>query len=77
MLTKKKYKTHSQYNNITVQFVNGKSFNTRSTYHSRLLKLEVDCTTHHAWTKKRFLANKSNNKVRSFNNKYSKFNFLG
>lgn len=66
-------KVHPRYKVISVYFVSGKSFKTRSTYIDAVLKLEIDPTTHPAWTKKRLLANQTDNKVKSFNNKYSKF----
>ncbi|MCY4414234.1 MAG: 50S ribosomal protein L31 [Alphaproteobacteria bacterium] len=43
---------HPKYHTITVQLTNGETFETRSTYGKEgvVLRLDVDPTTHPAWT---------------------------
>ena len=43
---------HPEYHEITVQMTDGSTFTTRSTYGSQgdTLKLDVDPTSHPAWT---------------------------
>lgn len=73
MLHNRKKNTHPKYKKILIQLVNGDEFETKSTYKGEILKLEIDPSVHPAWTKKRSLAIQTNNKVKNFNKKYSKF----
>lgn len=67
---------HPQYKKITVQFPQGDSFETYSSYHENKLFLDVDFRKHPAWTKKGVAsANASNAQVSKFNQKFGNFNF--
>lgn len=75
--TKANKKTlHPRYRMITVVALNGEEFQTRSTYSKDILKLEIDPSTHPAWTRdSRFLNTKSSH-IADFNRKYEGLDFL-
>ena len=47
-----KQDTHPDYHDITIELTDGSSFKTRSTWGKEgdVMKLEIDPTTHPAWT---------------------------
>lgn len=68
---KRKSTVHPNYRFITVEQTNGESFQTRSTYsNSDTLKLEIDTTTHPAWTKETNYINVKASEVSKFNAKF-------
>jgi large subunit ribosomal protein L31 len=68
---KKKSTIHPNYRIITVEQTNGEKFQTRSTYsNSDTLKLEIDTTTHPAWTKEANYINTKASEVSKFNAKF-------
>ncbi len=71
---------HPQYNEITVVMTDGKTFKTRSTYGQKhdgsdVMKLDVDITTHPAWTKQVNYINQKSSEVAKFNDRYSGLKF--
>ena len=67
--------THPDYHNITVVMTDGTEFETRSTYGSEgdKLQLEVDPTTHPAWTGGNQTLLDRGGRVSRFKNKYAGF----
>lgn len=67
---------HPDYHEITVKLTNGKTFKTRSTYGKAgdVLQLDIDITTHPAWTGKTSLNDKSG-RVADFNKKFGGMTF--
>ena len=59
---------HPNYREITVEMTNGTKFKTRSTVSNDLLKLDIDPTTHPAWTKDANYVNTKATEVSKFNN---------
>lgn len=70
-INKKKF--HPNYTDITIKLVNNHSFKTRSTFQEDILSLDIDTSSHQAWTKKSFQIDKINSKIKNFNNKYRSF----
>ena len=67
---------HPKYKKMTVEFPQGDSFETYSTYHGEKLILDVDFRKHPAWTKKGIAgANQSSTTVNKFNKKFAGFDF--
>ena len=68
--------THPDYHTITVTMTDGTSFDTRSTYGSEgdTLKLDIDPSTHPAWTGGGTQLLDRGGRVSKFN---EKFGFLG
>lgn len=66
---------HPNYRKITVEMTNGIRFTTRSTVSDDLLKLEIDPSTHPAWTKDSNYINTKATEVSKFNNKFKGLNF--
>ena len=68
--------THPEYHMITVTMTDGTTFQTRSTYGSEgdTLKLDIDPTTHPAWTGGGTQLVDRGGRVSKFN---EKFGFLG
>ena len=68
--------THPDYHMITVTMTDGTTFQTRSTYGSEgdTLKLDIDPTTHPAWTGGGTQLVDRGGRVSKFN---EKFGFLG
>jgi large subunit ribosomal protein L31 len=73
---KQKASMHPRFREITVIMTNGTSFKTRSTCSSDVLKLEIDVTTHPAWTNESNFVNLKADKVTAFNTKYQGLSFL-
>jgi large subunit ribosomal protein L31 len=67
---------HPNYRVITVEMTNGTTFETRSTYPNDHLKLDVDITTHPAWTREANYVNSRANEVSKFNERYTGLEFL-
>ena len=67
--------THPDYHNITVVMTDGTEFQTRSTYGAEgdKLQLEVDPTTHPAWTGGNQTLLDRGGRVSRFKNKYAGF----
>lgn len=76
-LVSKKVKSslHPNYREITVEMTNGTKFKTRSTVSNDLLKLDIDPTTHPAWTKDANYVNTKATEVSKFNNKFKGLSF--
>ena len=72
----KRASLHPRYREISVVMTNGETFKTRSTYSSDILKLDIDITTHPAWTKESNFVNAKANKINAFSNKYNGLDFL-
>ena len=66
--------THPEYHEITVQMTDGTTFTTRSTWGSPgdTLKLDVDPTSHPAWTGVHHLMD-SGGQLAKFNKKFEGF----
>ena len=72
---KVKSSLHPNYREITVEMTNGTKFKTRSTISNDLLKLDIDPTTHPAWTKDANYVNTKATEVSKFNNKFKGLSF--
>jgi large subunit ribosomal protein L31 len=71
-----KPKIHPKYNKLTIQFPQGDSFETNSTYSGGKLLLDVDFRKHPAWTKQGISkASDSSVTVTKFNKKFGSFDF--
>ena len=68
---------HPDYHEITVKMTNGKTFKTRSTYGKEggTLQLDVDPTTHPAWTGGTAFVNEKAGRVAQFNEKFGGIKF--
>ncbi len=66
-----KSSTHKDYKKVSVEMTDGSKFQTRSTYSSASLKLDIDTKTHPAWTKEANYVNKKATQVAQFNKKYA------
>jgi large subunit ribosomal protein L31 len=68
---------HPDYHEITVKMTNGSTFKTRSTYGEAgsVLQLDVDITTHPAWTGGSALVNEKAGAVAAFNKKFGGMTF--
>ncbi len=67
---------HPKYHKLTVQFPQGDSFETNSTYKEDRLVLDVDFRRHPAWTKKGIAgASETSVTVNKFNKKFASFDF--
>ncbi len=66
---------HPEYNPITVVMVDGTEFQTFSTYKKNggVLKLDIDTTTHPAWTGGGQRLTDRSGKLSRFQNKYKGF----
>ncbi len=66
---------HPDYHEITVRMTDGSTFQTRSTYGAKgeTLQLDIDITTHPAWTGGVAALNQKAGKVAKFMNKYGNF----
>jgi large subunit ribosomal protein L31 len=73
--TKLKGSFHPNYREITVEMTNGTKFKTRSTVSTDILKLDIDPTTHPAWTKEANYVNTKATEVSKFNNKFKGLSF--
>lgn len=73
---KRKASLHQNFREITVVMTNGTTFKTRSTYGNDTLKLDIDVSTHPAWTNESNFVNLKADKVTAFSNKYQGLNFL-
>ena len=72
---KVKSSLHPNYREITVEMTNVTKFKTRSTVSNDLLKLDIDPTTHPAWTKDANYVNTKATEVSKFNNKFKGLSF--
>ena len=72
-----KKETHPDYHIIDVKMTDGTVFQTRSTYGSEgeTLSLEIDPTTHPAWTKGSQRLMDTGGRVSRFNKKYEGLGF--
>ena len=68
---------HPDYHEITVKMTHGDTFKTFSTYGKEgdVLTLDVDTTTHPAWTGGTSYINEKEGKVAKFNQKFSGLSF--
>lgn len=68
---------HPDYHEITVAMTNGTTFKTRSTYgkEGSKLQLDVDITTHPAWTGGSAVVNTKAGRVADFNKKFGGISF--
>ena len=68
---------HPDYHEITVEMTNGTKFKTRSTYGKAgdTLKLDVDPTTHPAWTGGNKFIDENASKIAKFKEKFGGLNF--
>ncbi len=68
---------HPDYHEITVKLTNGETFVTKSTYGKKgdVLQLDVDTTTHPAWTGGTAKLNENEGQVAKFNNKFAGLSF--
>jgi large subunit ribosomal protein L31 len=62
---------HKNYRKVKVVFTNGDECSVESTYPQDVMKLDVDCTTHPAWTKEATSLNTRASEVAKFNQRYS------
>lgn len=72
-----KPKIHPDYHEIEVKLPNGDSFKTRSTYGKAgaVLQLDIDPSTHPAWTGGTTQLNKRDGRVAKFNQKFGGMTF--
>lgn len=70
---------HPDYHEITVRTPSGKTFKTRSTYGKEgdVLQLDIDPSSHPAWTGGSALVNENSGRIASFNSKFGAINFGG
>lgn len=73
---KNKSTLHPRYRLVTVVSLNGEEFQTRSTYSKDVLKLEIDPSTHPAWTRDSNFLNTKSSHIADFNRKYEGLDFL-
>lgn len=68
---------HPDYHEITIVFTNGSELKTRSTYGKAgdRLQLDVDPTTHPAWTKSTGVVNTNVSSIAKFNSKFGNLGF--
>lgn len=64
---------HPDYHEITVKMTNGTTFKTKSTYGKKgdTLALDIDITTHPAWTGGGVLVNESAGRIADFNKRFA------
>ncbi len=69
---------HPDYHEITVEMTDGSKFKTRSTYGKAgdTLKLDVDPTTHPAWTGGGTFVNENVSKIAKFKDNFSGVSFM-
>ena len=67
---------HPNYRIIKVEMTDGEVYETRSTYHNNVLKLDVDKKTHPAWTREANYINAKASEVAKFNDKFKGLSFL-
>lgn len=69
---------HPDYHKITVKLTNGETFETFSTYGSEgsVLQLDVDPTTHPAWTGSTGFVNENASRVADFNKRFAGLDFM-
>jgi large subunit ribosomal protein L31 len=67
---------HPRYREITVLTPSGEEFKTRSTYSKDTMKLEIDPSTHPAWTRDSSFLNTKSSHIADFNRKYEGLDFL-
>jgi large subunit ribosomal protein L31 len=68
---------HPSYHTVTVKLTNGESFETRSTYGKpgAVLQLDIDPSTHPAWTGGTAQMNKRDGRVAKFNQRFGGMTF--
>lgn len=68
---------HPDYHEITVKRPNGETFKTRSTYGKKgdVLQLDVDPSSHPAWTGGTAFLNEKAGRVAKFNERFAGFSF--
>lgn len=66
---------HPNFRMIEVVDTKGNKFNIASAYSQDVLKLDIDTSTHPAWTKELNYVNKDAGKVAQFNKKFSGLSF--
>ncbi len=74
--SKRKHSLHPNYREISVVMTNGEKFVTRSTYSSDVMKLDIDITTHPAWTNESNFVNLKADKVSALLKKYDGLKFM-
>ena len=69
---------HPDYHEITVEMLDGTKFKTRSTYGKAgdTLKLDIDPTTHPAWTGGTTFINENVSKVAKFKERFGGVSFM-
>lgn len=69
---------HPDYHEINIQMLDGTKFKTRSTYGKEgdTLKLDIDPTTHPAWTGNSTYINENVSRVAKFKEKFSGVIFM-
>ena len=72
-----KKEIHPKYHSITVQLTDGTTFETRSTYGKKgdVLKLDIDPTSHPAWTGSGSKMLDSDGQVARFKKRFQNLNF--
>lgn len=70
---------HPNYHNITVKMTNGTTFETRSCWgeEGSVLQLDVDITTHPAWTGGVSTLNENAGQVAKFKNRFGNLGAFG
>ncbi|MGN6670517.1 MAG: 50S ribosomal protein L31 [Candidatus Nucleicultricaceae bacterium] len=70
-----KKKIHPDYHTIKVVMTNGVEFETRSTWGKEgdVMRLDIDTSTHPAWTGVHRLIDTAGGQVSKFNSKYGSF----
>jgi len=68
---------HPDYHTITIQLTDGSTFETKSTYGKKgdTLKLDIDPTSHPAWTGEASKILDSDGQVAKFNKRFQNLNF--
>lgn len=74
--SKRKSSLHPNYREISVVMTNGEKFITRSTYSNDVMKLDIDITTHPAWTNESNFVNLKADKVSALLKKYDGLKFM-
>lgn len=69
---------HPDYHKITVKLTNGETFETYSTYgkENGVLQLDVDPTTHPAWTGGTGFVNENASRIADFNKRFAGLDFM-
>lgn len=67
---------HKSYHPVKVVMTNGEEIVMRSACSNDVLKLDIDCKTHPAWTRKTGFVNEGVGEVKKFQDRYASLSFM-